>query len=99
MAEPSDKLQKSTADAAIKTELKAIREIVSALTPLSDEARASVISYVFRRLGISRGDAEYARHQAEPTADAARPAPSFRSGPVDIRTLKEEKQPSSAREM
>jgi hypothetical protein len=99
MAEQLEKLQPRAADADFETELEAIRAIVGALTPLSDESRISVISYVFRRLGISFGDAEYVEAQPEITSEASRSATVSKSGPVDIRTLKEEKQPSSAREM
>lgn len=83
----------------LEKELEAIKAILGALAPLSGEARASVISYVFRRLGISFGEAEYTPYEPGQIAESTRPQPALEGGPVDIRTLKEEKQPSSAREM
>src|SRR5882672_2832315 len=91
--------QKSNADSDVELELNAIRDVLGALTPLTGEARASVITFVFNRLGISG---------APPPESPRSPLPVRGSPPVevaqdrdlvDIRTLKEEKQPSSAREM
>ena len=36
------------------SELKAIAAVIDALTPLDDAARARVVDYVFRRLGLPR---------------------------------------------
>ncbi len=99
MTEKLERSQKTTADVEFETELEAIRAVLGALTPLGGDARASVISYVFRKLGISFGDAEYLPRHPEPAREASRSVPVSRPELVDIRTLKEEKQPSSAREM
>src|SRR3954464_13854775 len=96
MTEKVEKSSKSGADVEFETELEAIRVVLGALSPLADDARASVISYVFRKLGIS--GVAGPRAQPEPIREAVQTA-ALRSGIVDIRTLKEEKQPSSAREM
>jgi len=86
------------ADLEFETELDAIRAILGALTPLSEDARLSVISYVFKRLGLSPSGGGYPTTEATPQ-EAVPVDSAVRRGPVDIRTLKEEKQPSSAREM
>jgi hypothetical protein len=38
-------------------ELKAMQEVIAALTPLDAEARSRVLDYVFKRFRISVGDA------------------------------------------
>jgi hypothetical protein len=82
-------------------ELDAIRVIFAALEPLNREARDRVVSFAFRRLGISVAmEPEVTTPSGPP--DYSRIALSATVRPpavVDIRTLKEEKQPSSAREM
>jgi hypothetical protein len=99
MAEQAGRSQKNAAHDDFEVELEAIRAIIAALSPLSEDARASVISYVFRKLAMSVRDVEHERAQPEPVRDSARLTPPSRTEVVDIRTLKEEKQPSSAREM
>jgi hypothetical protein len=79
-------------------EVAAIQTIVAALTPLDAEARGRVLSYVFGRLGL--------RASVSGVASGSSSAPSS-EGPVsdrprtsmDIRSLKEEKQPETAIEM
>ena len=78
-------------------EFDAITAIVRALEPLDEEARARVLDYSLRRLGLARpftpvGD----------TGSSGGAIQSAASGPTtihDIRTLREEKQPKSANEM
>jgi len=94
----SEKSKQNSA-AEVESELKAIRVILGALTPLGDDARSSVISYVFSRLGISVGQPVEAPYSSSPVREAIPIEPAQRRGLIDIRTLKEEKQPSSAREM
>jgi hypothetical protein len=87
-------------DPELDSELQAIVTLLNVLEPLSPEARANVIGYVFRRLGLgfptpvspggARGLADVALAQAE-----AAPA----GGVIDIRSFKEEKQPRTASEM
>jgi hypothetical protein len=90
---------KENSSSEVGSELKAIRVILAALMPLSDNARSSVISYVFRRLGIPLGQAVEAPYSTGPIRESVPVEAGHRGGLVDIRTLKEEKQPSSAREM
>ncbi len=84
----------------IDQEVEAIREVLAALTPLSEKARVSVLEYVTKRLAIDPG---YTRHVAVnpppelPPVDGAVSAPG--SVPVHIKTLKEQKKPRSANEM
>jgi hypothetical protein len=82
-------------------ELRAIQQIIAALSDLDAEARARVISYVFQRLGISSSAAlsgpaggttpQLALEPTQPVLGAARRQ-------VDIRTLGAEKSPRSANE-
>lgn len=86
----------------VDQEVEAIRAVLTALAPLSERARASVLDYVVRRLGIGpmpssplaptpavEGDRSPMR------TETAIPA----AGPVHIRQFKEEKAPRSANEM
>ena len=84
-------------------ELAAIQSIVSALGTLDREARARVFEYIFRRFGVSGPVAVEAPTWAGGSVDAP-VAPrgtsaSSRTAPVDIRQLREEKQPRNAVEM
>jgi hypothetical protein len=83
-------------------ELSAIKTMLDALKPLKPEARDSVIEYVFRRLGITAPAAAPATipqppSPAEPTAPAFRSPPP--TGPTDLRSFKEEKQPRGVAQM
>ena len=82
-------------------EVSAIQAIVSALADLDREARSRVIEYVFRRLGVSTGMLGDPM-QLGPVVgvtEVERPAhlPGLR--PIDIRALREEKNPRNAVEM
>lgn len=83
-------------------ELRAIQQVIAALSDLDSEARARVINYVFQRLGISSPVA-----LAEAGASGASPAPGMEGATaltlpgrrqVDIRSFGEEKSPRSANE-
>lgn len=83
-------------------ELNAIQSIISALEPLSTEARQRVIAYIFQRLGLaieqkmalaSGGEMPAFAYLADTPVAAKLPAVT------DIRTLKEQKAPSTAIEM
>lgn len=79
-------------------ELKAIKTVLDALTTLKPEARSNVIDYVFRRLGIT-GPAVAASAPplaAQPPSQAAVAPPA---APIDLRSLREQKQPKSANQM
>ncbi len=82
-------------------ELDAIRAVFAALEPLNREARDRVVSFAFRRLGISvAAEPELVSLGATPDYRRVTPSAAVRPPAVmDIRSLKEEKQPSSAREM
>lgn len=82
-------------------EILAIKQVIEALDPLDGEARDRVLEYAFKRLGI-----EQISPKAPPTdgpiEDASQtsvPPQAAKSGPIDIRALRGEKQPSSAVEM
>jgi hypothetical protein len=85
----------------VDPELQAIATLLAALEPLSNEARANVILYVFKRLGIDL-PASNPRNAGAAAGGAASHHPSFEteaSGVIDIRSFKEEKQPKTASEM
>jgi hypothetical protein len=83
-------------------ELKAINAMLTALEPLDREARDRALDYVFKRLGIApsvpvvRPVAETQRVDPSPIETVPEEAPKTI---VDIRTLREEKQPKTAMEM
>ena len=90
------------ADSDFESELSAIRAILKALTPLNQEARARVVSYSFKRLGIIATESTASAGPIEPARSSGFYHPQTlraRDPIIDIRSLKEEKQPSSAREM
>src|SRR4051794_20752895 len=85
----------------LDSELKALQDVVNALEPLDADARDRVIAYAFGRLRISAPlavDEEPSDHQPKPAPEpvdlAGKP-----SRVVDIRSLREEKNPRSANEM
>ena len=82
-------------------ELRAIQSVISALTPLDEAARARVLEYVFKRLGLAA--APLGRESARPPVAVAGPEPGATSPEArrvaDIRSLREEKAPRSANEM
>lgn len=92
-------------DTGIKTEMDAIAVIVAALEPLDEAARQRVLNYAVGHLGLQCGElnssvlppAPRAPHEA---SEAPPPAAGARTPVVsDIRTLKEEKGPTSAIQM
>jgi hypothetical protein len=83
-------------------ELRAIQQVIAALSDLDSEARARVINYVFQRLGISSPAA-----LVESGMPAVTPAQGMETGAavaqpgrrqVDIRSFGQEKSPRSANE-
>jgi len=85
----------------LDAELQAIATLLTALEPLSNDARLNVLAYVFRRLGIefppdARGGA---RGVAEVAAPYRAGFETETGGVIDIRSFKEEKQPKTASEM
>lgn len=83
-------------------ELRAIQQVIAAMSDLDSEARARVINYVFQRLGISSPAA-----LVGPGALGATPAQGMEAGApgaqtarrqVDIRSFGQEKSPRSANE-
>jgi len=84
----------------IDQEVEAIRGVLSALTPLSEKARASVLDYVTKRLGLETPERQAEQRNALGAATKAEiEAPGGGEAQVHIRTLKEEKKPRSANEM
>ena len=101
MASKYDDALQETDNTEFEAELDAIRGILKALTPLTKDARARVIAYTFKRLGIGGSEPSTTTPVSEAARGTSFAQPTFatRQQIVDIRTLKEEKQPSSAREM
>jgi hypothetical protein len=88
----------------IEKEIEAIKTVLTALEPLSPEARSHVLGYVLTRLKIALP----AVQQVERSSIPARPAdlPSGAAGGggpqptvIHIKSLKEQKKPHSASEM
>ncbi len=87
------------ADAAIEKELGAIKAIINALEPFAPDARLRILQYATQHLGISTGTA------APPNASSSGSAEPSNSGiqspvspppkVVDIRSLRDEKQPKT----
>lgn len=83
-------------------ELKAINTMVAALSPLKEEQRLRAIEYVLRRFNavtlqappVAPSSIGYA-----PTPTSAAPFTTATPSIVDIRTLREQKDPKSANEM
>lgn len=83
-------------------ELRAIEAILTAVAQLDSQARARVVDYVFRRLGLATyespltfGEAASFSRTDSPEGAGTLPPPEAR----DIRSLKETKEPKSATEM
>ena len=83
-------------------ELRAIQQVIAALSDIDSEARARVITYVFQRLGISSPPVlvEAGASGATPTHGIEVAALVAQPGrrQVDIRTFGQEKSPRSANE-
>jgi hypothetical protein len=83
-------------------ELSAIQTIMNTLGPLDTEARQRVLTYVFQRLNLPLAiRARLTSNENDPVQSASTTSSQssqLLSG-IDIRTLKEDKAPSSATEM
>lgn len=83
-------------------ELKAIQSMITALESLDEEARRRVMSYVSQRLNLSL-DSELKPVRTEPVSTSeiigSTTETSTSHRMIDIRSLKEQKNPSSANEM
>lgn len=82
-------------------EIQAIEQVIAALEPLDQEARARVLDYTFKRLGIAEAPFQVDSPSALPPSQSPAPEPIVSPpGPrQDIRALRDEKQPKSANEM
>ena len=81
-------------------EIEAIKVVLVALAPLSEKARASVLDYVTRRLGLTAPAAPAARVGVTgPAAPVSPPAGSGAGATIHIKEFKEQKRPRSANEM
>jgi hypothetical protein len=84
---------------------KAIDQLIEALSPFEDKDRRAIVSTVCQHLEIDIGvNNEATGHQAKPDLQrsskfTARTAPAEKTRNVDIKSLKEEKNPKSARQM
>jgi hypothetical protein len=85
----------------VDQEIEAIRGVLQALTPLSPKVQVTVLEYVVKRLELGGRLPEVGQSVAESVADLTPGVIkiSAAGGTVHIRTLKEEKRPSSANEM
>lgn len=86
----------------VDQEVEAIKAVLTALAPLSERARASVLEYAMRRLGIP--PIPSSALPTTPIAESDQPpvqvgASGTGSGAVHIKEFKEEKGPRSANEM
>jgi hypothetical protein len=83
-------------------ELRAIQQVIAALSDLDSEARARVINYVFQRLGISSPAvlAEAGASGAAPAhgMEAAAAVVQMGRRQIDIRSFGQEKSPRSVNE-
>src|SRR5438034_4840884 len=83
-------------------ELRAIHQVIAALSDLDAEARARVINYVFQRLGISSPavlvEAGGTRATPAPGMEAVTSPAQPARRQVDIRTFGQEKNPRSLNE-
>jgi hypothetical protein len=89
-------------DEKVDPELQAIATLLTALEPLGNEARANVLLYVFKRLGIDMPASNVRNTALATTEGAAALHASFEMeavGVIDIRSFREEKQPKTASEM
>jgi hypothetical protein len=96
-----DALAKTDSD-EFESEIDAIRALLKALTPLTKEARLRVIAYSFKRLGLEPPESLSGSVKIEHVRSTGFEQPIValrREHIIDIRTLTEEKKPSSAREM
>jgi hypothetical protein len=85
--------------AELDAELQAMQAVLEALEPLDGDARDRVIGYAFGRLGI-RAEAGVPAQDGPSTPVRNDPSqPQGEQNVVDVRTLREEKQPKSANEM
>lgn len=87
---------------AVDQEVEAIKVVLTALAPLSEKARTSVLEYVVRRLGLP--PVSLSGSPTAPHAEASQPhvpggALPPGGGAVHIKQFREEKGPRSANEM
>jgi len=80
-------------------ELKAIQAIIDALNPLEPEAQQRVADYVSRRMNLTLNIPLGARSAKLPSDPGSSEPSQLRQQFVDIRSLRDQKKPSSANEM
>ena len=83
----------------VDQEIEAIRQVLSALQPLSETARASVLEYVAKRLSIPSGVATPHGGEIPPIPPHDIPEREGHQGVIHIRDFKDQKKPRSANEM
>jgi hypothetical protein len=84
---------------AVDQEVQAIKEVLKALGPLSDKARASVLEYVVKRLDLpstQTGSGSASTVAFPSTISESSPGAA---APIHIKVFKEQKKPRSANEM
>jgi hypothetical protein len=96
------RLKRMASQTSRDAEISALEVVIEALEPLDQDARSRVLEYSLRRLGMQELPAV---EIVAPPAAAAAPVPEAMpvvqhpSAVVDIRTLREQKGPTSANEM
>jgi hypothetical protein len=83
-------------------EIQALQAVINALEPLDDDARSRVLEYTMRRLGMRElpsASSIAAPLPESPASEAPLPSSPTQRQIADIRSLREEKQPSTAVEM
>jgi hypothetical protein len=90
-----------SAERNVSEELTAIKAVADALEPLNEAGRRHVITYVAEALGIGDFSPRVPEHVPPLPAQTSGGSvlPVAQGSPMDIRTLKEQKEPRSANEM
>src|SRR4051794_6400136 len=85
-------------DTGRDAEISAIEALIGALEPLDDAARARVLEYTLRRLGMHELPATETPTSITTVLESAT-EPGSSSNVIDIRTLRDQKSPATANEM
>ena len=89
------------AESEIKNELKAIETITDVLRPLDKTAQQHVLEYAMQHLGLQVEHADQSRTTSQVSREAQMEelTPRQQQQVVDIRSLRDQKQPSTDNEM
>jgi len=89
------------AESEIKNELKSIENIINILSPLDKTTQQRVLQYAMQHLGLQaeQADKQPPAFHGNIGAQTERPPQRIQQQVVDIRSLREQKQPNSDMEM